>query len=228
MEIKQLTLQDGQSVGAQVYQFMRNQIIHAVIPPGTRLSEADISKRYSVSRQPVREAFIKLRNEGLVVIRPQRGTFVTKISIEAVNDARFVREAIEADIVKLLAQEITDEQIVLLEQLLDEQLALKASDADEFMDHDESFHRYLAQCAGKTAAWQIIANMKAHFDRVRHLSSTQKPMQRLIDQHAVVVDAIKAGDAAAAEAAMRFHLHEVLRDLPKVVASQPDMFEDRD
>ncbi len=223
---KHLVLEEGQSVGPQVYNILREQIVHAHIAPGTRLSEAEISRHFSVSRQPVREAFIKLRNEGLVVIRPQRGTFVTKISIDAVSDARFVREAIEADIVKLLVDEISPEQIAALRSMIDEQQNLNVSETDRFMDLDERFHRSLAEFAGKSSAWKVIASMKAHFDRVRHLSSSQKPMQRLIDQHADVVEAIAAKDLTRAEAAIRYHLREVLRDLPKVVSYKPEMFDD--
>ena len=65
------------------------------LKPGEALSEKEVALRYGVSRQPVREAFIKLAEERLVSIQPQRGTFVVKISMKEVLDARFVREAIE-------------------------------------------------------------------------------------------------------------------------------------
>lgn len=223
-----LSLEEGQSVGPQVYSILREQIIHADILPGTRLSEAEISKNFSVSRQPVREAFIKLRDEGLVAIRPQRGTFVTKISIDAVSEARFIREAIEADIVKVLVEEISVDNLIRLRTMIDEQQALDECDADKFMDLDEKFHRNLAEFAGKSSAWKVIANMKSHFDRVRHLSSSQKPMQRLVDQHAAIVEAIAEKDSTKAEEAIRYHLREVLRDLPKVVSHKPEMFEGHD
>lgn len=228
MKPTNLSLEEGQSVGPQVYNILREQIIHADIAPGTRLSEAEISKNFSVSRQPVREAFIKLRDEGLVAIRPQRGTYVTKISIDAVSDARFVREAIESDVVKLLVDEISPDHLDQLRSMIKEQQNLDESEADRFMDMDEQFHRSLAEFAGKSSAWKVIANMKAHFDRVRHLSSSQKPMQRLIDQHAAIVEAIAEKDEVKADEALRYHLREVLRDLPKVVSYKPEMFEDHD
>src|SRR5690554_5571253 len=68
--------------------------------PGTRISETELAAAYEVSRQPVREAFIKLAEEGLLAVRPQRGTFILRISIPAVLTARFIREAVEADIVR--------------------------------------------------------------------------------------------------------------------------------
>jgi DNA-binding GntR family transcriptional regulator len=113
------------SVVDQLYATLRAAIIDNALSPGARISEADVAQQYGVSRQPVREAFIKLANEGLLEVRPQRGTFVAKISLQAVMDARFVREAVEADIVKLLAQSpdqtlITElrAQLVRLEKLV--------------------------------------------------------------------------------------------------------------
>lgn len=226
-----LVLEQGKPVGPQIYTFLRDQIIHGDLLPGTGISESEISRNLSVSRQPVREAFIKLRDEGLVEVRPQRGTFVTKISLDAVGDARFVREAIEADIVRVLVENSTPELVAKLRDLVQLQKDLSRAKLDnsvmldKFMELDERFHRCLADFAGKPTAWKVIANMKAHFDRVRYLSSTQKPMQRLIDQHEEVVEAIAMKDAVKAEKAIRSHLREVLLDLPKVVSLKPDMFE---
>ena len=83
------------SISGQVHRQLRNAIIRGEITPGVALSESEIARQYQTSRQPVREAFIKLAEERLVSIQPQRGTFVVKISVADVLDARFVREAIE-------------------------------------------------------------------------------------------------------------------------------------
>src|SRR6218665_3652859 len=111
----------GESVGPQVYRILREQIIQAELLPGERLSESDVAKTLAVSRQPVREAFIKLSEEGLVQVLPQRGTFVTRISVASVMDVRFVREAIEADIVRLVAEEHLPATIDELQRQLAEQ-----------------------------------------------------------------------------------------------------------
>ena len=81
---------DSLSISARLYRHLRNAVIRGELPPGQALSEAEIARQFSMSRQPVREAFIKLAEERLVVIQPQRGTFVVKISVEEVLDARFV------------------------------------------------------------------------------------------------------------------------------------------
>lgn len=218
------TLVDGKAVGLQAYEIIRSQIIHGVLQPGMRISETEVSRNLQTSRQPVREAFIRLRYEGLVEVRPQRGTFVTLISIDAVGDARFIREAVEADIVKLLVEKSGPELVAVLRDQLIEQRKVGEHQLRQFLELDERFHRTLAELAEKSNVWAVIGRSKAHFDRVRYLTSTQKPVQPIVDQHEAIVNAIEQRDRRKAEAAIRSHLREVLRDLPKLVSTQPEIF----
>ena len=212
------------SVVDQLYTMLRTAIIDNALCPGARISEAEVALQHGVSRQPVREAFITLANEGLLEIRPQRGTYVAKISLPAVMDARFVREAVEADIVRLLAQSPDPELITLLERQVDRQMGLIGGSARDFMEEDEIFHRTLAEGAGKGNAWRIVVEMKAQMDRVRFLSSMHFPVGRLIDQHREVMAAIAEGDPDRAERAMRRHLQGILTDLPVIKQEQPEYF----
>ncbi|GIL01308.1 MAG: GntR family transcriptional regulator [Alphaproteobacteria bacterium] len=212
-------------VGPQLYRLLRERIIHNELQPGTRISEAEIAAAFSVSRQPVREAFIKLAEEGLVEVRPQRGTFVSKISQAAVMDARFVREAIEADIVKLLAQRRDTTLATELRRQLAEQRKAATTDPDRFILLDEMFHRTLAEAAGKARAWAVVEGLKAQMDRVRYLSLIRFPMSKLLGQHEAIASTITEGDAAGAERAMRGHLREILNDLPAIAGENPELFD---
>lgn len=114
-------------VNQQIYRTLRQDIVTCVIPPGTLLSEKEISSRFNVSRQPVREAFIKLAEAGLVQVLPQRGTFVMKISAKRVADGRFIREAVETAVVRRAAVVATPYDLALLEHNLQRQrLAAKS------------------------------------------------------------------------------------------------------
>lgn len=214
------------AVGPQLFRALREKIVNNDLLPGVRLSEADVAASFGVSRQPVRETFIKLAEEGLVEVRPQRGTFVRKISTSAVMDARFVREAIEADVVKLVAVQADAALISELNGLLAAQRGVADSDPKAFIPLDDTFHRTLAEAAGKANAWRVIEGMKSQMDRVRQLSTRQFPLARLIGQHEAVVKAIAAQDPAAADAAMRDHLRGILSDLPVIRQSLPEFFDD--
>jgi DNA-binding GntR family transcriptional regulator len=215
----------GETVGPQVYRILREQIIQAELLPGERLSESDVAKTLSVSRQPVREAFIKLSEEGLVHVLPQRGTFVTKISVASVMDVRFVREAIEADVVRAVAETHGPETIEELRRQIVEQRKVPQQDRGAFLRLDELFHRTLAAAAGNAYAWSVIESVKAQMDRVRFLSVDDMHVGRLIDQHEQIVDGIAAGDKAAAEKATRLHLREILSSLPEIARSRSELFD---
>ncbi|MCJ8140918.1 GntR family transcriptional regulator [Falsirhodobacter halotolerans] len=212
------------SVADQVHARLRAAIIDNVLSPGMRISEAEVAQRYGTSRQPVREAFINLSKEGLLEIRPQRGSFVAKISLADVMDARFVREAVEADIVKLLAGSPDPAVIADLRRQVDQQMTLVGGSARDFMEADEIFHRTLAEAAGKGKAWEVVVAMKAQMDRVRFLSSMHFPVDRLIDQHRDVVDGIASGDPIRADRVLRRHLQGILSDLPVIKQERPEYF----
>ncbi|PRD44897.1 GntR family transcriptional regulator [Phyllobacterium phragmitis] len=216
------------AVGPQLWRAIREWILRGELLPGARLSEIDVANVFGVSRQPVREAFIKLAEESLLEIRPQRGTYVSRIRISAVTSARFVREAVEADIVRLVAVQPSDELILDLERLLDAQrLVAEGPDPQGFLILDEQFHRRLAEAAGQGSGWEILQPLKTQMDRMRYLNARHFPRDRLITQHADVVSAIRERDPDAAEAAMRGHLRQILDDLPVMAAALPDFFEPR-
>jgi DNA-binding GntR family transcriptional regulator len=211
----------------QVTRALRQAIVSMRISPGEMLSEQDLAQRFGVSRSPVREALIKLSEAGLVRVLPQRGTQVVKISRAAVEDARFIRQAVECAVVREAALKATPILLAELNASLTRQRrAQRATSSDDFMALDEEFHRLLAEAAGRPSAWRMIEDVKPQMDRVRYLDVKQAtPRHTLVAQHALIVDAIKASDPVAAEKAMHQHLSEILRSLPELAAQYPDLFE---
>ncbi|WP_245155545.1 GntR family transcriptional regulator [Paracoccus ravus] len=210
---------------SQMYQTLRQRIISCDLLPGTRLSEQEVADRHDLSRQPVREAFIRLAGEGLLDVRPQRGTFVSRIDMDWVLGTRFIREAVEADIVRLAARLAQPQQVVTLNELLERQSLIAQGDAKALVPLDEEFHYCLAAIAGQTRAWTHLQGLKMHLDRVRHLVSAVTPKDVMLDQHRAVVEAISAGDPDRAEAAMRLHLRRVFGDLPAIMHLSPHYFD---
>lgn len=220
----------AESVGAiapQLLRLLREAIVKCELLPGTVVSEADIARRFGVSRQPVREAFIKLQEAGLLSIRPQRGTVVQRISVDSVFDARFVREAVEVAVVRAAAElRSKDLDRRLAELIAAQDAAAQASDALAFLRLDEAFHRAMADGIGRSFAWTALEAIKAQMDRVRFLSfEGATPLPDLIRQHRAIAGAIASGDPDKAEASMRTHLREILASLPRIAEAHPDFFE---
>lgn len=214
-----------QPIAPQISRQLRERIIRNDLKPGNRISETEIAKSCQVSRQPVREAFIKLAEQGLLSVLPQRGTIISKIAYSAVLDARFLRESIEADIVAILVEAPQPELVSKLRDQIVRQRQVGQSEPELFIQLDELFHRTLADAAGKGGAWKLLEGLKSQMDRVRFLSLNHFPVGQLIDQHREIADRIAAGDKAGANLAIRRHLREVLTDLPRILAANPDFFE---
>lgn len=216
----------SQPLSAQVYERVKQGIVRAEFLPGQRLSDVDLARELETSRQPVREAFLRLQAEDLLDVRPQRGTFVTRISVPAILDARFVREAIEADVVNLLAEQADPAVVQALTRQLEAQRQVLASDPQEFMKLDDDFHRTLAESAGKPYAWRVIESVKTQMDRVRYLSFSHFHVERLIEQHARVVADIAEGRCVESMEHMRLHLRGILDSIHQIAGERPEFFVD--
>jgi DNA-binding GntR family transcriptional regulator len=215
------------SAAQRVESELRRAIIAMELPPGARLSEQDIALRHGVSRQPVREALISLAKTRLVEVVPQRGTVVVKISVKKMMEVRFVREAIETAVVRRACEDFDPRARLRIDDLIDLQdKVARRDDHFAFQRYDEQFHIALTEGAGCPLAWQAVADIKAHMDRVCQLTlpGTQA-MLPLVEQHRAIIAAIDARDGDAAVAAMHLHLTEILRALPRLEAEHADIFE---
>ncbi|MBK5074336.1 GntR family transcriptional regulator [Budviciaceae bacterium CWB-B4] len=217
----------SEPVNQQIYRLLRQEIVDCTIRPGTLLSEKEISTRFNVSRQPVREAFIKLSETGLVQILPQRGTFVMKISAKRVSDGRFIREAVEIAIIRRAALAITPEHLMQLKHNLHRQeLAASNKRIKEFLELDDEFHRTFTQIVDCPMAWETIETIKATMDRVRFMSLADvSPPESLIEQHYKIYDGLEKRDPDAAEAAMKQHLGEMISTVTTISQRNTDWFE---
>jgi DNA-binding GntR family transcriptional regulator len=215
------------SAALQIEHALRRAIVTLELPPGMRLSENEVALRYGVSRQPAREAMIALTKIGLVRVLPQRGTVVVKISTRQMMQVRFTREALETAIIRRACERFDP----MIRSSIDSMIAAQRQAALEddhtsFQEHDERFHAALAAGADADLAWRTVIHVKCHMDRVCHLTlQDTASMLNLIAQHETIVAAVDAGDADAADAAMRHHLTEILRCLPRVLADRPELFE---
>jgi DNA-binding GntR family transcriptional regulator len=215
------------SASHQIEQALRRAIVTLELPPGMRLSENEVALRFGVSRQPAREAMIALAKIGLVRVLPQRGTVVVKISIRQMMQVRFTREALETAIVRSACERFDPMIRASIELIMTAQRqAALANDHLAFQEHDERLHAALAAGADAELAWRAVIDVKCHMDRVCHLTLwNSEVMLQLIAQHEAIISAIDAGDADRADAAMRRHLSEILRSLPRVLADRADLFE---
>jgi GntR family transcriptional regulator, rspAB operon transcriptional repressor len=203
---------------------IRHDIVTLRLRPGTRLSENELALRFGTSRAPVREALIRLVEEGLIEVLPQRGTFVSPISLAAMQRARFVREALETSLARRAAERGISQQAYQKATLALAEQEQVQDDPELFTVADDAFHRAIADDVGIAQIWAVIEREKSQFDRIRFLSlPTVTPVASLVAQHHDILTAILNRSPEAAEAAMRVHLSEVLKSAEALAAEHPDL-----
>src|SRR3954451_11333765 len=215
------------SVGAQAFAALRHAVVTLRLKPGQSFSEQEVAQRLGVSRTPVREAVIRLAEAGLLEVLPQRGTFVRKISLKAVRDARFVREAIELAVLREAVGRLPASFFAAARALIVAQReAAAGDDLERFLGLDDVFHRSFADAVDLGHAWSVVEAQKTRMARVRFLSlAGASPVGPLIDEHETLLATAESGDPPASEAAMRAHLSEILSALEPLRQRYPDLFE---
>lgn len=209
----------------KVFEQLRGRIISMELLPGTPISENDLSARLGVSRTPIREALLLLVEEGLIEVVPKVGTFVTRLDMNQVAEAQFLREAVEIASLRAVELPLDATRVEELESNLRAQTLAAESDLPSFFALDEAFHRGLMAMAGHEASWSTVAAAKGHLDRARVVGVHHVPnVLRFVEQHTAVFEALKAGDLDLAEGCLREHLRVVFTDIQQAQVDAPDLF----
>ena len=210
----------------QVYDVLHGAIVALEVPPGTAVNRAELQLRFKLSSTPIRDALLRLADEGLVDIFPQSATRVSLIDVAKARQAQFLRRSIELEVVKTLA-EAADKSVVdvLRDIIVRQQDLAKRSDFARFDEFDREFHRRLYEAAGVPGLYALVRQQSGHIDRIRrlHLPVAGK-MQEIVRDHGLIAKAIAAGDAAAAQTRLRNHLSRSLAYSPALEEKHPDYF----
>jgi DNA-binding GntR family transcriptional regulator len=212
----------------QVFERLREMILSLELAPGTVLSRADLATQYGLSQTPVRDALMKLGEEGLVDIFPQHATVVSQINVTSALQAHFLRRAIELEVVRTLSQQRDAALIAQLRVMIAGQKKLRdVKNYEQFSVLDQAFHRQMYEAAGVPQLWDLVRRGGGHIDRLRrlHLPVAGKTAA-VVRDHTEIVDAIEKGDAESAQAALRKHLSSTLNQLDQIRASHPDFLTD--
>lgn len=211
-----------------VFDYLYSNIISLKIAPGTKMSETEIAKQFGISRQPVREAFIRLGDMKLLEIRPQRATTVRKIYHKEILDARFIRAAVEVEVARLACERYDgayDDDFAA--NLARQKQALESMKFDEFHALDYDFHLLLCVAADCEFAHKTIVDNKSHVDRLCVLSLASKEhSQTVYDDHLEIFNALKAQDVDRLTGSLRTHLTRLDSTIDRVRAAHGNYFQE--
>lgn len=223
-----LLLDRSRQVAVQVHEILKERILTVALEPGTVLSRATLMEEFGVSQTPVRDALLRLQEDGLVDIFPQYATRVSRIDVDHARQAQFLRLSVEVEAVRRLAKSSPHETADALDRVLRQQQAVAdPSTYDRFDALDREFHRVLYEQSGNTLLWKVIRQQSVHLDRLRRLNLPMEgKIQSLLQEHQVVVDAIRAGNEEGAVAALRKHLSGTLSVIDVIRAKFPTFMYD--
>lgn len=226
--MQSLSTADRRTSADEVFDFLHGQIASLKLMPGTRISEVEVAKRFDMSRQPVREAFIRLANLELVQVRPQKATVVRGFSYKSIQRSRFIRLSVECEIIRRACAGANEKGLKRLRRALGQQAdAVAQNDIKRFHALDYDFHKVLCVTADCAFAFKTITENKAIVDRLCLLSLTQATeMDKLLADHTEIVDHLEERDEAAVVAAVKMHLSRLDGTIASIRKSHAAYFED--
>ncbi|MCM2477750.1 GntR family transcriptional regulator [Rhizobium sp. CG5] len=207
--IKQSGMSQSGNVASKVYTLLRSLIVEVKLLPGRALPEKEVAAILNISKTPVREAIIRLSEEGLLRVVPQGGTFVSTIDVQRYIEACFIRFKLESGAVAEAARRHTFEDLCRLEVCLNQQIAAAAEkDYTQFFLLDEEFHKSIFAAARLAGVWSVVNQAKGEMDRMRHLKRVfaVRRTEEVIDEHRDVLEAIRSANSESAVAAITRHL----------------------
>ena len=210
-----------------VYETLHDQIVSLDILPGTKLSETEVARRFGVSRQPVRNAFTKLGNEDLLLIRPQKATKVRGFSMERVELTRLVRRAVELEVVYGAVQVWDDARAAeMSENLALQEEAIDAGNLPAFNALDYDFHKLIYVLGGNPNAFEVMLECKQKVDRLCMLGLEKDSEAKLIfADHCEIAKGLASRDLELAQSAVRKHLSRLDKTIAYIHQAHPSYFE---
>ena len=212
----------NQPIHRWVYQVLRSNIIKLHLKPAQRISENEISEALGVSRTPVREAFIRLAEDGLIKITPQKRSIVSPIDLDQAEEARFVRLALEKTVIKEASGRLSElDRAELLTNIETQHECQRLKDYDRMLAADNDFHRLIFRACGKERSWHFIKKLDFNYDRLRAMV-VPIGLDTVIREHDRIREIIETGDIDGVDAVVDSHLTRALID--RVVYDYPPQF----
>jgi DNA-binding GntR family transcriptional regulator len=203
----------GENNKDYAYRVIKEGIMSLELKPGQAISEIELAEALNLSRTPIREVLAKLREENLVVVIPQVGTYITKIELQLVNEASFMRFYLEQEILKQSCESFPQENLLELKKNVELQKALIGSKNMERKFHtlDTNFHYTIFQGNKKENVWAAITRLSTHYNRIRVLSEMKHSFEKPISQHETILNIIEKKESEKVEEIVRQHILEPMK-----------------
>ncbi len=218
--------QAGETAKEYAYRVLKENITTLELEPGSTLNDMEISQMIGISRTPVREAIIKLKEESdIIEIFPQRGMRIALIDTDIVQEVRFLRMTLEKAMVELACDMAREEDFVWLEENLTlQEFYLKNNMIQKLLELDNALHRKMFSICRKDLIYRMSQGLSIHYDRVRNMEATTIHGHKTVEDHRNLVKAIRDKDKELAKRIMEEHLDRWLMNEQTLRKQYPQYF----
>ncbi|MCR5799357.1 MAG: GntR family transcriptional regulator [Lachnospiraceae bacterium] len=204
---------------------IKENIISLDLAPGTGISENEIASFLGVSRTPVRESIQELSKASIIEIYPQKGSYVSLIDSQYVEEAVFLRTVLDTAVIEEACDLATEADIQKIEDNVAlQEFYLQNYATDKIYVLDNEFHRLIYVAARKETIHAMRSTILIHFDRLRSLSMMTVKDTKIVNDHRLMLDAIKNKDKETAKQLVEKHLNRYRIDEEAIRASHPEYF----
>ncbi len=215
----------GESTRDYASRFLCTNIISLELKPGQFLSETELANEIGVSRTPLREALIDLNHSHVIETYPQRGSMVSLIDPDLVEESRFIREVLDISVVEIACDLATPEDIMNLEANVKlQEFYLENYVQEKLFELDNQFHKMIYVMAHKERTYAMKSGMMIHYDRVRALSLITVKDTKIINDHRLIMEAIRNKDKEEAKRLMKKHLSRYDIDKEEIKKAYPQYY----
>lgn len=201
---------------------LHNAILRGAFQPGERLVEGKLAGEMGVSRNPIREAFRELEQEGLVLNVPRKGTFVATFTAEDVREVYALREALEGLAIRTAVERMKPDAIASLESVLAEMRNAAASaDFSRALEWDMAFHREICRLSGNRRLFRLWSGLATQIQLVlSRVRQTHFGLDYIVETHVPLLEAIRRRDVQEAELQLG-HILEVGQSIAQQIEERP-------
>ncbi|MDF2942322.1 MAG: transcriptional regulator, GntR family [Herbinix sp.] len=204
---------------------IRENIITLKLKPGSEVSENELAKELGISRTPVREALQELQKMGLIEVFPQKGSVISHIDFDIVDEMVFLRKILEKAVVEELCSCITIKDLQELDNNIQlQEFYLDQKNPQKIYELDNEFHRSLFVLCNKERIYNLMEETQGHFDRIRALSVYSVKDIKIVADHKAIVNAIRLNDKELAAEFIIKHLSRYKLDQSEIIEKYPEYF----
>jgi DNA-binding GntR family transcriptional regulator len=202
-------LLEHKTISDEIIDILRGEIQRGDLPPGTRLRQHEVAKRFGISTTPVREAFAQLQAEGLLQINRNRGAVVFRPTAKDLREAHEIRELLETYAIEKAVPRLTQQDISELEGMLREMR--ETEETDRWIELNHHFHLKLYAASGNDQLCNIIASLREASSAYIHMfAEITNRAERGDIEHTEILAACKEKDVKRAKEWTRRHVHNTV------------------